>query len=255
MLAHATHVRKGEDGYGGYDDSWEEEFSKLRSVYAPNGAEVASDVDIDTDEILGYNVNKQDPDSEDEGEFTGNEDMPPTFRYHKTVIMLVPKDRLRMYLQKYSRFDDSVSRARNDSLAEMMFQDLANHRHDTNTKQAATDFMNEILHCIIKPQGPTVGLISRWALELNNIAMFHNCVRATYAPLDSRPSVVDDSPLPTYREAISTELVKHLRTHYNGQEQDIDWDYWYAKLTSFRLDIHKTDADIPGSKISTGLMT
>ncbi|RGP69365.1 2og-fe oxygenase superfamily [Fusarium sporotrichioides] len=233
MLAHATHVRMGEDGYGGYDEG-SEEYGNLRYVYTPSGVQVASNLTIDGDEILGYDINKEDPDSEDEGEFTGNENMAPTFRYHKTVVVLVLKDRLRKYLQKnVGRFFDSAQRAQNDRLTEMVIQDLANNRSDAYTRQAAAGFMDNVLHCSTEPQGPIVRLISKWALELDNITMFRTCVRATYAPpgsRGSRPPAANQSPHYVYAKAVSDELISHLKTHCDGQEHTIDWDYWFKDL-------------------------
>jgi hypothetical protein len=120
----------------------------------------------------------------------------------------------------------SILKAENDCLAEMVLQDLSNNRDDTYTKQAAAAFVDNILSCSAKPQGPIVGLIARRALELNNIAMFRTCVRATYAPLGSRPLIVNDFPFFAYRKAISNELISYLRANHDGQEHAIDWDYW-----------------------------
>jgi len=207
----------------------------LRSLYTPTGEQAASDVAIDADEILGYSIDKENPDSEDEGEFTGNEKMPPTFRYHKIVVVLVPKDRLRKYLLKDNRFAYSAPTAKNDSLAEMGFQDLSKNKNDPYTIQAATTFMSDLLGSSIKPAGPTVGLISKWALKLNNIVIFRACIRATCAPLGSGPPHVNNLPLTAYRQAISDELSSYLRTTSDGQEQSIDWNYWSVKLSTARM--------------------
>ncbi|KAM0201319.1 hypothetical protein ACHAPI_002196 [Fusarium lateritium] len=128
LLAHATHVQNGDDGYGAYGDDSEEHETTLSAMYAPNGGSVASNVSIDVDEILGYSISKEEPDSEDEGEYTGNENAPPTFRYHKTVIVLVPKPRLRHYLNKNSSIYNESPKAENECLAEMVLQDLKTAR-------------------------------------------------------------------------------------------------------------------------------
>ena len=156
------------------------------------------------------------------------------FRYHKTVVVLVPKDRLRKYLVGHNRFTDLGATVKNDSLAEIVFQDLSNNENDPYTIQAATAFMNDLLGSSIKPTGPTVGLISKWALKLNDITTFRACIRATCASLGSGSPHVNDTPLITYRKVISDELSSYLRTTSNGQEQSIDWNYWSVNLSTAR---------------------
>lgn len=229
LLAHATHVQNGEDGYGAYYDDSEEDHTTLSAMYGPNGGKVASDVDINVDEILGYSISKEEPDSEDEGEYTRNENAPPTFRYHKTVIVLVPKAQLRHYLNKHSSIYNESPKAENECLAEMVCQDLANNRNDPSTKQVATAFMEDVLDSGVKPKAEIIGLISKWALELDNIEMFRACVRATYTSVGSRPNHINAFPFYVYRKAISKELVDHLRTHWDGKEQGIEWEYWSVK--------------------------
>ncbi|KAG8361008.1 hypothetical protein FVEN_g1494 [Fusarium venenatum] len=182
MLAHATHVRTGGDGYGDYDGE-EEEYANLTSVYTSLGVQVASYLTIENNEILGYNINREDPDSEDESEYTGNKNMAPTFRYHKTVVVLVLKDRLRKYLEQFIGFTIPAQRAQNDHLTEMVLQDLANNRDDAYTKQAAAGFVDNVLRYSTGPQEQIVRLILEWALELDSMAILRPCVQATYAPL------------------------------------------------------------------------
>ncbi|KAF5669024.1 2og-fe oxygenase superfamily [Fusarium heterosporum] len=232
LLAHATHVKNGEDGYGAWGDDSEEDHTVLNAVYTLNGSKVASNVDIKIDEILGYSISKEDPDSEDEGEFTGNENAPPTFRYHKTVVVILPKVRLRQYLSKHSPNYMKGPSAENDCLTEMVCQDLANNRNDPYTKQVATNFISDVLDFSVKPKGEIVGLISKWALELGNIPMFRACVKATYVSVGLRPDHVNAFPFYAYRKAISEELVNHFRVHCDGKEQSIDWDHWLQDLKS-----------------------
>ena len=235
MFGHTTHARTEEDSYSAYDDEVQDHVTTLRSLYTPTGEQVVSDVTIDTDEILGYNIDNEYPDSEDGGEYTGNENAPVMFRYHKTVVVLVPKDRLRKYLVGHNRFTDLGATVKNDSLAEIVFQDLSNNENDPYTIQAATAFMNDLLGSSIKPTGPTVGLISKWALKLNDITTFRACIRATCAPLGSGSPCVNDTPLIAYRKAISDELSSYLKTTYTGQEQSIDWNYWSVNLSTARM--------------------
>ncbi|KAF4994983.1 hypothetical protein FGRMN_5430 [Fusarium graminum] len=232
LLAHATHVKNGEDEYGAWGDGSEEDHTVLNAMYTLDGGKVASNVNIDVEEILGYSISNEDPDSEDEGEFTGNENAPPTFRYHKTVVVLLPKARLRQYLSNHSPAYIGGPRPENDCFTKMVCQDLANNRNDPYTKQVATAFMRDVLNCSVKPKGEIVGLISKWALELGNIAMFRACVKATYVSIGLRPDHIDAFPFYAYRKAISEELVNHSRVHCDGKEQSINWDHWLQDLKS-----------------------
>lgn len=82
-LAHMT--RSEMDDCGGYFDS-EESSTELETIYSCDGAPIGSSCQIDESEILVPDFfEDRDPDSEDEGEFTGNESMPAAFRYHNTV--------------------------------------------------------------------------------------------------------------------------------------------------------------------------
>lgn len=81
ILAHITHTEVGDL----YDSSEDLEISfNLVTMYSSYGAVIGSDFVVEESEIL--NLNERDPDSSDEAEYTGNEDAPPSFRYHDTVF-------------------------------------------------------------------------------------------------------------------------------------------------------------------------
>jgi len=80
MLGHITRTEVGD----------EDEFSYCREVcysldgmYSSHGEEIGSSFKVLPSDIL--NRSERGPDSEDEAEYTGNEDAPPCFRYHDTV--------------------------------------------------------------------------------------------------------------------------------------------------------------------------
>jgi hypothetical protein len=72
-----------------YDE--DEEYSiTLSNVVLPSGEEMFSQIDcLDSEDILTEMPFDRDADSEDEGEFTGNEGMPNTYRYHDAVWHLI----------------------------------------------------------------------------------------------------------------------------------------------------------------------
>lgn len=71
-----------DDYYGGYD----EDSLQLDHVTSLDGSHITGSVDVEMSEILGPDPYKgRAADSEDEGEFTGNESMPSQYRYHDSV--------------------------------------------------------------------------------------------------------------------------------------------------------------------------
>ena len=95
FLAQMIKQKEEEDYYGYQGNGGDNDEHFLRWMVLPNGQPInlglySVDEDAlltDQDELYG----DRDPDSEDEGEYTGNENMPATHRYHDTVIVLMRK--------------------------------------------------------------------------------------------------------------------------------------------------------------------
>lgn len=97
FLGSMTKSRKDPDCYGfryGYEDEDEDEDEddaselSLDSIVTPSGEKLSLDLDISEIDILAdaSDLYKgRDADSEEEGEYTGNESMPSTLRYRDTV--------------------------------------------------------------------------------------------------------------------------------------------------------------------------
>ncbi|KAH6625191.1 hypothetical protein C7974DRAFT_376744 [Boeremia exigua] len=104
FLARMTEQSRERNYYGGvYGEEEEEEEEEevsflLRDAKLPSGLEIPifiSPVDpasilADMDHLHGDRA----ADSEDEGEYTGNENMPATFRYHDSVLVMMRRDDL-----------------------------------------------------------------------------------------------------------------------------------------------------------------
>lgn len=87
FFAHMTHSTL--DDY--YDEDESEDDTYLDKVYTVDGKQIASKHEVELGDILGESVFEgRDPDSEEEGEFTGNEGAPNTYRYHDTVCLSPP---------------------------------------------------------------------------------------------------------------------------------------------------------------------
>lgn len=90
LLAIMTKTESCEDEYygGGDEDSLE-----LDYVTTLDGSYITRSLDVEMSEILGPDPYKdRGADSEDEGEFTGNESMPSQYRYHDSVSSFEMQD-------------------------------------------------------------------------------------------------------------------------------------------------------------------
>ncbi|KAI1470028.1 uncharacterized protein F4812DRAFT_457426 [Daldinia caldariorum] len=83
-----------------YHYSTDENYTELKDVVTCDGLTVRGDMYLDDDEILGSDLWDRDADSEEEGDFTGNESMPSTLRYHDTVVVIVPMSQVPSLLPK-----------------------------------------------------------------------------------------------------------------------------------------------------------
>jgi hypothetical protein len=82
-------------GYGGYGGgNGDDDKHSFKRITVPDGRRIQLDMSyVDEDALLVEEGRYDgDPDSEDEGEYTGNENMPATQRYHDSVIVLMRKD-------------------------------------------------------------------------------------------------------------------------------------------------------------------
>ncbi|KAF5536784.1 2og-fe oxygenase superfamily [Fusarium phyllophilum] len=99
----------------------------------------------------------------------------------------------------------------------MGYQDLLKNRDDPYSRQLATAFIENAL-CISMQSpldGGVPGLISKCALELENTRIFLECLRKNFR---------------SYGKGIGRGLVDHLRKHFDGKEQAINWNFWFQEL-------------------------
>ncbi|GJC82715.1 hypothetical protein ColLi_05553 [Colletotrichum liriopes] len=79
----------------------------------------------DDEEILELNkLSEGDPDSEDEGEFTGNEAAENTLRYHNTVAVLVKKKSVHRYMGQVTQYS-STGNLYTENMVQMVIDDMA----------------------------------------------------------------------------------------------------------------------------------
>ncbi|ROV99032.1 hypothetical protein VMCG_06678 [Cytospora schulzeri] len=96
LLGNVT-KRKYDQTYG---DIEEEPDVFLELLCTPEGKRVASDLDMSKQDIIGSDPYRdRSADSEDEGEFVGNESAPTQWRYHDSAMVLIPRDKLQNLIE------------------------------------------------------------------------------------------------------------------------------------------------------------
>ncbi|KAF4333557.1 2og-fe oxygenase superfamily [Fusarium beomiforme] len=80
MLGHTTHFKVEIDDCS---DDEDKDSTNLKTLYNLNGDQVFSDLVLNLDDFLGYDIEKEHPNSEDEGGYTGNDEAPLVFHYRQ----------------------------------------------------------------------------------------------------------------------------------------------------------------------------
>ncbi|KAI1848005.1 hypothetical protein JX266_006118 [Neoarthrinium moseri] len=171
LLANLTKTREPGDMY--YDEEDEGETSlTLDCVVSCDGDLVASDVDIEMADTFGHiRYAHRDADSEDEGEFTGNESMPSKYRYHDSVVVIIPKTRFHTLLGTYR--SDSETR----NMLKVVEDDLLKHPEDQRTRKFALEFMAKQLTIATSLGGATLASTAQWAVKLGHKHLLHSAIR------------------------------------------------------------------------------
>ncbi|KUI65191.1 hypothetical protein VM1G_00844 [Cytospora mali] len=118
-------------------DMEEEEGISLDYLCAPDGKKIASDLDMSQKDIIGSDpYRNRSADSEDEGEFTGNESTPTLFKYHNSVMVLVPRNKLQDFIKLG---------ADPWALLTMVMDTFGKHPKDTGVRRHVLKVMHKIL--------------------------------------------------------------------------------------------------------------
>ncbi|KAG6360927.1 hypothetical protein INS49_011995 [Diaporthe citri] len=136
LLAIMTRTEGCEDDYYGGDD---EDSLELDHVTSLDGSFITRSVDVEMKEILGPDPYKdRRADSEDEGEFTGNESMPSQYRYHDSALLIVPSSGL-IGLAKSSQCSAA-------NLFRMVLDSAAASPNHFPTRREAVGFLDSLLN-------------------------------------------------------------------------------------------------------------
>ncbi|OTA67761.1 hypothetical protein K449DRAFT_364184 [Hypoxylon sp. EC38] len=204
FLARMTRTESG-DSY--YADAEADE-TELEEVKTCDGQTVCDNKEIDEEDILGIDLWDRDADSEDEGDFTGNESMPSTLRYHDTVVLIVPVHKLHSFLDrpkphailsliKQTLSDGSDNQPLRDSLVEMLGKTLKNSLDGI--------FLSDILAMAIKWESKT---------------LYRRAIRACLKSTDTRHQVL--------KTIVRLAKERHLKDPH----QTLDWDIWLSDLVT-----------------------
>ncbi|KAF4810912.1 hypothetical protein CGCSCA5_v010211 [Colletotrichum siamense] len=172
LLAHQTHTTEEDEDY--YDND-AEPGTCLDAIFTPEGKQIATDYTLDDDEVMTPNMfADRNPDSEDEGEFTGNEGAPSTYRYHDTVAVLIKKSALHKFLRGSSYGPD----AHTGNMVDLVTKDLEEHRDHPTTRATALKFLNHAIGVTGPSQKTTPPVAVYWALQLDDAKLFQLAMAA-----------------------------------------------------------------------------
>ncbi|RYP77588.1 hypothetical protein DL769_003361 [Monosporascus sp. CRB-8-3] len=118
----------------------------------------------------------RDPDSEDEGEFTGNESQPVECRYHDSAAVIVPREHLNQFAQAWDHEEETLN------LFQMVNKDLLAHFDDTLVRSHAIDFMDTLLQNGSSIDNTILALVLLNARKLAHSALFRKAIQAAISP-------------------------------------------------------------------------
>ncbi|KAI8960128.1 hypothetical protein F5Y11DRAFT_330886 [Daldinia sp. FL1419] len=205
FLAEMTRTQDDSEGYCETDEA----STELDDVRTCEGLIVCGRISLDDQDILGSDLWARDADSEDEGDFTGNESMPSTLRYHDTVVVIVPMSKMPSFIS--SPDPRAVLSLVNNALE---------HRPGDRRLQAS---LLTILESSV-PQGWSDG-----AFLSNVVALAIKLQRKTLYTVAVRTSF--RGPVP--RQLVLATLVRHMKEdHLRDPQKQPDWDRWFSDVIS-----------------------
>ncbi|KAI2470828.1 hypothetical protein F4781DRAFT_159286 [Annulohypoxylon bovei var. microspora] len=216
---------QSEDLYGDYGDYGDdEEDTELEEIKTCDGRTIYDrGMDVDEANILGKIWDRK-ADSEDEGDFTGNESMPARLRYHDTVVIIVPTQQLHIFLPKPEpiAFISLVKRTLSDG---------------PNNHPLQMSSLMDSLKAYIR-----LGIFGSMLLsELTSMAIKYKD-RLLY-----RETVYSSLKTSDAREKVLATIVRLMKDNLKDSHEQPDWDFWLGdvvegaykqSLTSFQHTIN-----------------
>ncbi|KAF1962105.1 hypothetical protein CC80DRAFT_487643 [Byssothecium circinans] len=185
FLGQMTREEAGEDYGYGYDDGEEDNKYSLDYVVTPAGTRINLNLDeIDTETELLADLDDlyhgRHADSEDEGEFTGNENMPSQYRYHDSVVILMRKLHLVEKFFERSFYDPNLYRA----FLKFVYDD-----YEANPDEKSAEVVASAIKCTL--QETVTFLLPKTADKDLRATRFYNSTVYGYGPLSESRQIED----------------------------------------------------------------
>ncbi|KAI1771894.1 hypothetical protein F4818DRAFT_444892 [Hypoxylon cercidicola] len=209
LLARMTRSQNDDDYYGNEDDN----STELEEIKTCDGLTICASTDIDEEDILGDNLWDRDPDSESEGEFTGNENMPSSLRYHDTVVMIVPMRHL----------GDLVSNHNPHTLMDFITRSLRDRPDDHNTRATLLTILEGAIkneNMYTSPDGALLSEVVAMAVKLQRMTLFNVAVCASLRS-------------PTRQKLVFTTVAQLIdETFRKDPGTPVDWNFWLGGVAT-----------------------
>ncbi|KAH9987115.1 hypothetical protein F4779DRAFT_611535 [Xylariaceae sp. FL0662B] len=198
---------KGDEEFSYY--GVEEDSTELRRVITCDGHLVYGGMDVDEEEILGTDPWDRDPDSEDEGEFTGNENAPATYRYHNTVVVIAPMHQLHSFVSGYG--------ASPSALINLLSKKLNERLSDLPAQMSILSFMNKAIE-LGSLDGSVWRDILTTAVKFHDSLLYRKAIRASLNTTASQTFMIET-------------IVQLVRESYSKDPDKLpDWNVWLDGL-------------------------
>ncbi|KAF5488401.1 hypothetical protein CGCF413_v012419 [Colletotrichum fructicola] len=223
LFGHMTRSEQGAMphwyGYGAEedDDDGEDTYTTMNKIYSAEGDEIDARINPEKEQILDMDkFTSGNADSEDEGEFTGNEAAENTLRYHNYVVVLLKKRSLRHHhygSASLLQFENSIS---------MVASDMEKHIDDKDTRTVAQAFLRD---CIerrgISKNG--VYMIIRCAMQLDDSELFRRVMSSAAKQSEK-----------THSKALDMTR-DYLEEKFASNPDAVEWDKWIGTSAQISL--------------------
>lgn len=201
----------------------------LDHIVTPTGVKIGDTMSIEEEEILASDLYNEDraADSEEEEEFTGNAAICPSYRYHNTVVILMPKENLLHSCPVGSSY----------SLKNLhgLFQLIQKNRLDSIYTEEAV--LKALLGRVVKSLGGARSLYGPIAYDKtaaeNHFRFFDSVCNFCYSigkPELVRNTLQEATRDPAWASSPSSlHIVAKLAEREVRDGMDVDWDMWFPQ--------------------------
>ncbi|KAH8897397.1 hypothetical protein GQ53DRAFT_838018 [Thozetella sp. PMI_491] len=208
FFAQMTHRMQDDECYYEEPDGEADE-TVLDVIFTPDGTCLGYNLHIEEEAIIQSGLFDGDADSEIEGEYTGNESMPSSFRYHHTVALLVPRESMVHHLQRF-RVDFKT-------LLPMVIRELESTQSDSSTQKFALSLMGKAIQVTNNQDlGQVASLVVPKALAFGDRRLYQDVVNRVMKYPEAWP-------------AVSKRIASHLDTYF-ADDDALDWDDWLGSV-------------------------